>query len=308
MEPSLRSSTQNGNECKLRRSDPTVHETTKRFVESLTEDIRITQYADLNYAAKILSQGPWYWLDPVAGGRVGYLVFLPNQPAVWIDDQLKQSYKIQLRVSSRIYQEKSVMIASLNKSDGLLRLEDAWHMEGKSLLNTPFTQRWDYVLNFFKEKYIFDYKLQQGLRIETAVFKSLFSAKEWKEIPTMMFAQGERAARRLRVQFSKPEEIVVQNRALGTNQNLRGDPKPAKLKPNKPLFVEDLSMAKAVPHDEFPDTYNIWIGGVKKGYAAVQDLEISRNLRDMFNACEKKELMVKVEWNDEFNMYQILGT
>jgi hypothetical protein len=68
----------------------------------------------------------------------------------------------------------------------------------------------------------------------------------------------------------------------------------------------------AVPHEEFPDTYTIFIQGVKKGYAAVQDLELSRQLRDAFAATAEaaagKQLPVKVEWNDEFNMYEILGT
>ena len=314
MEPSLRSSTQKGNECNIRRTDPAVHETTKRFVESLCNDIRISQYADLAYAAKLLSQNKWYWLEPVSGGRVGYLVFLPNQPVVWIDDQLKQSFKIQMRISHSVYDKQSVMIASLNKSDGLMRLEDVWHMEGKSLLDTPFTQRWEIVLDFFKEKYIVDYKLQQGLRFETAVFQSLHSVANWQEIPAMMIAQGEHAPRRLRVQFSTPEVIVPQNRTAGTNQNLRIVEKPKIMRPkhiSKPLFIDDSvsneSVAKAVPHEEFPDTYNIWMNGVKKGYAAVQDLELSRQLRNAFSKSETKELMVKTEWNTEFNMYQILS-
>jgi len=302
-------------------------------VESLSDDIRISQYADLNYAAKHLSHDKWYWLDPVAGGRSGYLVFLPNQPIVWIDEQLKQSYKIQIRVATQVFQKKSVLLASLNKSDGLLRLEDAWLMDGAPLKGSPFTQRWEAVLRFFSEKYVIDWKLQQGLRVELAQYKPLHSALQWGEVPVMMLAQGERAPRRFRVQFSKPEEVVVQQRTMGTNQNLRpSEPSKAKFVPRprpsvKPMFVDDdepcpepgpgpgpgpAGQAMALPHEEFPDTYTIFIQGVKKGYAAVQDLELSRQLRDAFAATAEaaagKQLPVKVEWNDEFNMYEILGT
>ena len=295
-DPSLRSSAQRGNECKLRRTDPALHDTIKRFVESLCPDVRISQYSDLNYAAKRMEKDPWYWLLPVPGGRVGYLVFHPNLPAVWIDEQFKMSWRISIRVSSSIYEHPSVFIASLNKSDGLLRLEDAWHIRGKSLLETPFTQRWQVVCDFFGESYKVDEKLQQGLRIETAEFKSLTAACNITGIPTV-YAQGEYAPRRLRVQFEH-------NSAT----------KPS-CPPKKPMFVEESTkeddplegqtVARAIVHEEYPDTYNLWINGVKKGYAAVQDLDLSRQLR--IAAKEAKEIFVTVEWNDEFKMYEILS-
>lgn len=315
-EPSLRSSAQRGNECKLRRTDPALHDTTKRFVESLCPDVRISQYADLNYAAKRMERDPWYWLLPVPGGRVGYLVFQPKQPAVWIDEQFKMSWRIGIRVSSRVYERPSVFIASLNKSDGLLRLEDAWLISGKSLLETPFTQRWQVVCDFFGESYKVDERLQQGLRIETAEFKSLTAAPSITGIPTV-FAQGERAPRRLRVQFEARVSSATQP-AAPLKQNTRV---PTSTASQKPMFVEEedspseafkeenplegQTIARAVAHEEYPDTYNLWINGVKKGFAAVQDLDLSRQLRAA--AKEAKEIFVTVEWNDEFKMYEILS-
>jgi hypothetical protein len=304
-EISIRSSAQRGNECKLRRTDPALHDTTKRFVESLCPDVRISQYADANYAAKRMERDPWYWLLPVPGGRVGYLVFQPKQPAVWIDEQFKMSWRINIRVSSSIYERPSVFIASLNKSDGLLRLEDAWLISGKSLLTTPFTQRWGVICDFYGESYKVDEKLQQGLRVETAEFKSLTAARNITGIPTV-YAQGERAPRRLRVQFevnsaTQPKQVRSATAAL------------------KPMFVdteestapveeqplEGQTVARAVAHEDHPDTYNLWINGVKKGYAAVQDLDLSRQLRAA--AKDAKEIFVIVEWNDEFKMYEILS-
>ena len=317
MEPSLRSSTPRGVECKLRRTDPALHETMKRFVESICTDVRISQYADLQFAGKRMESEQWYWLEPLPGGRVGYLLFLPDQPAIWMDEQFKQSFKIQMRISSEIYKKHSVMIASLNKTSCMLRLEDAWVMRGKSLLNTPFTKRWEEVLQFYAEDFKEDLKLQQGLQIQPASFMPLSSAKEWltdeTRRPSLMFAQGERAPRRLRVQiqeFEKREnnKAIVQPFFYAKTEE--------KVKPQRkapPMFVEEHentdananAKAKAVAHEEYPDTYNIWIRGVKKGYAAVQDLELSRILREATK--ETKEAMVHVEWNEEFNMYQILS-
>jgi hypothetical protein len=310
-EPSLRSSTQRGNECKLRRTDPALHDTTKRFVESLCPDVRISQYADTVYAAKRMERDPWYWLLPVPGGRVGYLVFQPKLPAVWIDEQFKMSWRIPLRVSTHIYERPTVMIGSLNKTDGLLRLEDCWHISGKSLLETPFTQRWATLTDFYGESYKVDEKLQQGLRVELVELFPLNAVRTWSNYPDTIFAQGERAPRRLRVQTTEKTDSPTKPAA---------QPKPAKSALVKPMFLEEEEpqaageettpesgqlVAKAVAHEEYPDTYNLWIKGVKKGFAAVQDLDLSRQLRAA--AKEAKEIFVNVEWNEEFKMYEILS-
>ena len=65
------------------------------------------------------------------------------------------------------------------------------------------------------------------------------------------------------------------------------------------------TIARAVAHEDHPDTYNLWINGVKKGYAAVQNLDLSRKLRIAVK--ESNETFVVVEWNDEFKMYEILS-
>lgn len=339
MEPSLRSSTQRGNECKLRKPEQAVHETVRRFVESLRTDVRISQYADLVYAGKKIEENnsPWYWLEPVPGGRTGFLVFLPGQQAVWTDEQGKVSFYVQVRVAEEIYKKNSVFIASLNKFDGLLRLEDAWLVAGQNQATTkyPFTQRWDSLIRFYSTQYKEDFQLQQGLRLELASFQSLSSLDKWAKMPTMMFLQGENAHKRLRVQLEETQEL-----APAQQQQQQKPPRVAlhmrkEHLNQRAMFVDDdephhkdtesestskavthdestakavahtESTAKAVAHEEHPDTYNLWIKGVKKGYAAVQDLDLSRELR--LASKEDKDLFVKVEWNSEFNMYEIVS-
>jgi hypothetical protein len=321
MEPSLRSSTQRGNECKLRKPEQAVHETVRRFVESLRSDVRISQYADLVYAGKKIEENnsPWYWLEPVAGGRTGFLVFLPGQQAVWTDEQGKVSFYVQVRVAEEIYKKNSVFIASLNKFDGLLRLEDAWLVAGQNQSKNPFTQRWDTLIRFYSTQYKEDFQLQQGLRVELASFQSLANLDKWSSVPTMMFLQGENYPKRLRVQLEETQPEPVHQKAQVRQP--RQTPAPA---PVRAMFVDEsegeeetqtvkvdktdctsMSKAKAVAHEEYPDTYNLWIKGVKKGYAAVQDLDLSRELR--LASKEGTELFVNVEWNSEFNMYEIVS-
>ena len=338
MEPSLRSSTQRGVECKLRRTESALHEATQRFVESLCPDVRISQYADLNFAAKKISNDRWCLLEPVPGGRVGYLIFAPNRPAVWIDDQFKQSVCVQMRVDMRIYQKPSVFIASLTKSIGLLRIEDAWMLANESLLEIRITQRWKHVLDLFHDSYKPDMQLQQGLRIEPATFHPLTQFTKLiagPMPPTVIFAQGETAPRRLRIQTSEvpPVHAVgpmarTNNRitAIGPTGQITLLKRPQKVvqsqaqaqaQSDAPMFIDsdnecatkettsNNGIAKAVAHEEYPDTYNLSVNGVKKGYAAVQDLALSRQLR--LATKENKDILVRIEWNEEFKMYEILS-
>jgi len=310
MEPSLRSSSYTPRECKLKRTDPALHETIQRFVESL--DMRISQYADINYAVKKLEGKPWYWLTQI--GRSGYLVFLPNTPAVWIDEQFKHSYKIQIRVSSCVYEKKTLLIASLDTVDGLLRLEDAWILAGKNLreetrgtqdTQTPFTQRWNSLLEFYCVSYKHDPALQ-GLRIEPAKYGSLASIKDIS-IPNVMIAQGE-DGRRLRVQLIPRDALAPVNTAVPkVNRDSQPAPVPkvsrvSQPAPRPPPRPRPQNQAIAVPHEEYPDTYNLFIDGVKKGYAAVQDLDLSKRLKEH---SASQEIRVKIEWNAEFSMYEI---
>lgn len=296
MEPSLRSSSYRPTECKLKRTDPALHETIQRFVESL--DMRISQYADVNYATKKFQGKRWYWLSQI--GRSGYLVFLPKTPIVWIDEQFKQSYKIQMRVSSSMYEKPSVLIASLNLGDGLLRLEDAWFLSGKNIVNNPFTQRWENLLETYSLLYKYDSALQQGLRIEPAVYEPLTSIKDIQKMPNVMLAQGEDDARRLRVQLQpQAPEARLEPRPEPRPEQVKQ--KPASQPPQPRPSAQAKGEAFAVPHPDYPDTYELLVDGVKKGFAAVQDLDLSKRLKDKGNA----KIRVKIEWNAEFSMYEI---
>lgn len=294
MEPSLRSSNQRGTEFNPRRPDPTAHEAIKSFVESCWEDCRISQYADINYASRRLSKEKGYWLDPMAAGRVGYLVFLPRMPIVWIDERLKASLRLFLRVRSPIYEKKSVFIASLDRTEGLLRLEDCLMLRGTPLRDRPFTQRWDELCDFYGNSFKEDTYAQQGLRVELASYKPLMSATEWSsraEMPEMMFWQPEVGARRFRIQLTDAAA-----------------PRPVTAAPVPAAITTASTGAIVIPHPSYPDTYELSIGGVKKGFAAVQDLALSQQLRIAAAAsASAKGMAVTVEWNPDFSMYQILS-
>lgn len=316
MEPSLRSSSYRPTDCKLRRTDPSLHETITRFVESQHSDVRISQYADIQYASKKMANGKWFWLDPLEAGRSGYLVCTPSSPIVWIDEQFKQSFRIPMRVNVQVYEKTTILIASLNKTEGILRLEDAWMVAGKSFFDATFTKRWEELLRFYSNSYKVDTHLQQGLRIEPAVYKPLADAATWTEKPEMMFAQGDTFPRRLRVQITPREDKSslhtkeLAKQMLKKKDMLEGEARPKAGVVSAPSASASASSkgegTVAIPHEEYPDTYTIRIDGVNKGYAAVQDISLSRQLR-LASASASSALRVNVEWNPEFSMYEIIS-
>jgi hypothetical protein len=176
-------------------------------------------------------------------------------------------------------------------------------------VNNPFTQRWENLLETYSLLYKYDSVLQQGLRIEPAVYESLESIRSLKQMPNVMLAQGEDDARRLRVQLQvdvkqveaqvkAPVQAQAQVKAPVQAQAQVKPPlsKPAPRPPPRPTKAE----AFAIPHPDYPDTYELLVDGVKKGFAAVQDLDLSKRLK----ACGNK-IRVKIEWNSEFSMYEI---
>jgi hypothetical protein len=130
----------------------------------------------------------------------------------------------------------------------------------------------------------------------------------------MLFAQGETAHRRLRVQSGagqaqqqqhpKPQdkkEVAATLAQFVDSDTEEGEAPGVVSEPETKGVVN----AKAVAHEEYPDTYTLLIGGKKKGFAAVQDLDLSRLMRS--KAMVSKEIAVKVQWNEEFAMYEILS-
>lgn len=298
-------------------------------------DVRVSQFADLNYASTLLQKGTWYWLTN-SQGKSGFLVMAPKSPVVWLDEQGKVSYKINMRVSKEWSERGSVFLASLNMNDGFLRLEDLRFASGRSIEGDLFSKRWDALLDFYRNSYIHDSLLQGGLTIEPATYSSLDSAAGWQDPPMFMIAQGETFKKRVRVQVRdkdrtpvvervypptrEPSQLVRQKvrpgapRPAGERPQARVQPSQTSQPPVKHEKIQGLSGPKAsgheldayvVPSKDFPDTYVLYVKGENKGFAAVQGLSLSRSLREASKTSEK--IPVSVTWNAEFSSHEIVS-
>jgi len=300
-------------------------------------DVRVSQFADLTYASTLLQKGTWFWLTYGQGtpGKSGFLVMAPKSPVVWLDEQGKVSYKINMRAGKEWSERGSVFLASLNMNDGILRLEDLRFANGKSIEGDVFSKRWDALLDFYRNSYIHDSLLQGGLTIEPAVYSPLESAAEWQDTPMIMIAQGETYKKRVRVQVRDKDRTPVVERVypptrepsqLVRQKVQRGAPRPAsqpvapRAAPiphekvqglssmsslSSPSSLSSREEAYVVPSKEFPDTYVLYVKGENKGFAAVQGLALSRSLREASKASEK--IPVTVTWNAEFSSHEIVS-
>ena len=310
MDPSIRSSAPRALNVRLMKTEPALHDATQRFVESHLGDVRVSQFADLTHASKLFQKGTWYWLP---GGKSGFLVMAPNSPIVWMDEQGKVSYKIPMRVGKEW--ENSILLASLQVSDGILRLEDVRYA-GKRI-ETPFSARWELLLDLYRNSYLVDSVLQGGLTIEPAVYSPLESAAEWNErTPMIMIAQGETYKKRVRIQIRDKDTKPAMERAYPPTREpsqlvklKTRAPQSAKAAPQgvKPAAEAPPVPASAyvIPSKEFPDTYLLFVDGQNKGFAAVQGLALSRALLEASKTMTN--IPVTVTWNTEFSSHEIVS-
>lgn len=316
MEPSLRSSRPPAIGCVLPRTDKSLHESAQRIVESLSDDLRISQYADLAFAMKKMEGRAWYWLKSLPGAKMGFLVCQPKSPVVWIDEQFKVSYKLPMRFAASVLEKGCVFLASLNRTMGVVQLEDCWMYKNSIVRGKKFSDRWAIVSKVLTLEYREDPMLQRGFSVQAASFLPLTDLRKIDPLPPFLLAQGEDYSRRLRVQLGDREggggaraegggRSTQSARPLFVDDEVPAAPAPAPSAVEGPVEETPPGTAYAVPHDEYPDTYNLFVNGQKKGYAAVQDLALSRKLKA---ACAgKTNLLVKIDWNEEFKMYEILS-
>lgn len=317
MDPSIRSSAPRALQMRFVKTEPALHEATQRFVESLLRDVRVSQFADLTYASTLLQKGTWYWIP---GGKSGFLVMAPKSPVVWMEEQGKVSYKIPMRVGKECCEKGSICLASLNMSDGILRLEDMRYASGKNIEGEPFSKRWDVLLDFYRNSYVQDSLLQGGLTIEPAVYSPLESARDWNETtPMFMIAQGETYRKRVRIQIRDKDTTPIVERVYPPtrepSQLVQTKKRPVERK-RQPVAAPVAVPAPAplsagtpdayvIPSKEFPDTYVLYVKGENKGFAAVQGLSLSRSLREASKT--RDSIPVHVTWNAEFSSHEIVS-
>ncbi len=276
MEPSIRSSYKPAQGVMYNKTKPAAHEHLQKLVRGCLQDTRIHQPLEGEKALVPLSKGIFYLLVHPRPVETGFLIFSPRHAPVFLNESMRYSYIIRMRLSATLHNLTAIFTASLDKSDGYLWIEDClfWDKEDMKS-NQPFTKRREMIKQFLSHHWMPDDRCAGGLSIRIANyqplenFEKIYKSPDWTVIDFCPELQGRR---RFRLKA-----------AGGIDSSL---------------------VAQIKPVTGLPDVYELWSNEeICVGRAAIQELSLSRTIRQEIS---DKNLYCEVEWNANFQKFRVV--
>jgi hypothetical protein len=274
-------------------------EKAKHFLESYQFDLRIRQHLQVDKMEQSIGKHKYYILGHEQKFEPGYILVMKGQPVVFLQHRLQFGFTLRLRLHSSLYQNQAIFIGTLDTLQSSLCLEDVLLYEGKSLIQEPFSKRFETLQTFYETAFVQDTRLS-NLMVSLAELHPLSSLKtlmDSQQYYSLDFVPEQPNRRRLFIETrreGRPEQKHVQQA-----------PKPVPVAKPVPVSKEDRTVAIAYKIKGMPDTYELKDeAGTVLGKGAVQTAEVSQLLRQTIQAEGKK---VNVQWYEEFQRYKILG-
>jgi len=304
-------------------------ELAKKLVESCSTDLVIRQHLDPERAQPLLRKGSFYVLENEGRAEPGFLVFLPDKPAIYVQFRRNGSGErgwkantLRMRVSTTLSEGGgTILVATLDDVLHRLRLEDVWMWRGTSIIGKEgFSKRREYLNEFVKHHWVPDARLLGGIFTSIAQPISLeqFAAKkDWSTCHSIEFIPELPGKRRMvwfleaRMKAAEAHAGLKQGRQEAVPRTAYPVPAypvpPTALPPaTSTLTQPDTNPRRvhAVPVDRLPDVYDL-IGddGQIFNRGSVQQFSLSKALREASKAPGGAAVMV--EWNTEFAGYMI---
>ena len=286
-------------------------ELAKKLVESCSTDLVIRQHLDPERAQPLLRKGAFYVLENEGRAEPGFLVFLPNKPAIYVQfkrgkngERGWRANTLRMRTSTSLSEGGgSILIATLDDVLHRLRLEDVWMWRGSAVIGKEgFSKRREYLNEFVKHHWVPDARLLGGIFTSIAQPLSLeeFAAKkDWTTCHSVEFIPELPGKRRM-VWFLEARMKAAEGHA-GLKQMRQETIVTTSVAPSStPRRVH------AVPVERLPDIYDL-IGddGQIFDRGSVQQFALSKSLREASKV--PGGAPVTIEWNTEFAGYMITG-
>ena len=276
MEASIRSSYKPSQGVQYIHTKPAAHEALQKLVNGCLEGLRIYQPYQGDKATIPLTRNPFYALIHKNPIESGFLVFSPRHTPIFIHESLRRSLVIRMRLSTTMHNNTAIFAVSLDKSDGLLWLEDVLSWNESFVHKTQtLTERRKLMKSFLDHHWMPDARCVGGLQIRIANYQSLDSLKEHQDETTWWaidLCPEHPDRRRFRVKA-----------AGGKFSSL---------------------VAEAKPVSGLPDVYELWSAEDKwVGRAAIQELSLSRQIRE---TVAKEKAFVEVDWSPSFEKFRVL--
>lgn len=302
-EGSLRTSMREQREVKLKPVHSSLHELVCQFVETRIQDRCIRQRLNPDSAQAPLKKGTFFVLENDARVDPGFLIMLPQKPVIFMstrsgkDGRKPPAWTLRMRVDQSLGQGGgSLLIATLDKVQHTLRLEDVWIWKGTNLFDSEsFTKRRETLKSFVEHHWIPDARLMSGIKTSIANPKPLSYLEKLSETSCFSVDLIPDAPNRRRFTFQLQET---------TKPKLQEPPLP----PPKPLAPvqppQKKVNANAVRIEGLPDVYDLYTKeGMPLSRAAVQQLSLSQALQTY----KGSSIPVVAEWKSEFGRYEILS-
>ena len=322
-EGSLRNSHRETHAVRRKPAPAKLQQSASTLVESCSQDLVIRQRLDPERVEMPVKRGEFYVLGNEGRADPGFLVFMKDQPAVYLQYRRgKQgSYVVantlRLRVSAAMG-EGTVLVATMDDVLHSLRLEDVWMWRGIATAAEPYSERRRRLKEFVESHWIPDARLLGGVYTSVAQPMSMeaFSLKkDWSQFHSVEFIP-EQAGRRRMVLFLEIQQRAAQGPAAEkkerghthvTTSAIKDKREPTRAPTTEPAKaptpVDPANrLVRAVPVDKMPDIYDLYgTDGNPISRASIQKFALSMKMRDYVG-----ELWVYAKWVPEFGGYDIV--
>jgi len=274
--PSIRSSYRPAQGVQYQHAKPAAHEALQKLVNNCLQGLRIYQPFQGEKALVPLSRGIFYMLTHVNPVESGFLVFSPNHTPVYLHESLRRSYVIRMRLSSTMHSQTAIFAVSLDKSDGYMWLEDVLAWNGRNIHQTQtFTERREILKTFLEHHWMPDARCAGGLVIRVANYEPLEKLKD---------IANELSWAAIDLCPELPDRRRFRLKAAGG--------------------IDSSLVGELRPISGLPDVYELWSAQDQcVGRAAIQELALSKKIREMTVAKEK--VFVEVAWNAQFERFRV---
>jgi hypothetical protein len=297
----LRSSHRESSAVKLKFANSFLHDLATQFVETRVKDCCIRQRLQPD-KEQIVKRGTFYVMENESRSDPGFLLLLPKQPAVFMmtrpSGQNKKipAWTLRMRTDVRLGEGGGTMlIATLDKIQHTLRLEDVWVWKGEDIYNTKkFSERRGFLKTFVEDCWTPDARLMGGIQCSVANPKPLSTLATIENCFSIDLIPELPGKRRFWFQLQTPTIVPPATSATPmfrtTAPVLHDKPAPGRVE------------AYAVPLESLPDVYDLFLeSGTALSRAAVQQLSLSQKLKAI-----KGRIPVIAEWKSEFGRYEIV--
>lgn len=278
-----------------KRVPPALLDTAKRVLERSAPSGSIRHSLQIDKSESFFSTEKMTLIANEGRTEPGYICFFPQQPVMFINGRQDQGVFLRLRVDSSLFQG-TIFIGTLD--GGSLVLEDCLSWRGKSFVDLPFSKRYAQLHTFFHTLCVRDERIS-GVKLSLAKLyplSALIDLVQKDEFWSIDFIAEVARRRRffLRLHGAAPIAVKQQQQSF----------QPATATNIKETSKTLVAIAKNI--QGLPDTYDLFsYDKVHIGEGAIQSNQLSAEVRDTIK--KNPSLPVFVEWNEEFECYEITG-